>query len=231
MIGGALINGCRRRSPSSIVKLISSAILCRGTHNTCNAYSPSESKLQRLLSTEIQYQCDYAPPHQPVTEYGRFMVEDRPGEQSVTMRGKSSEDENIKIEAAMFDGIIVQQKAEGQENVHLHISMSVDIWKGEGTNNSNSANAMKFVCSAWPNTLEIQKVFMCRHDDASPPARLYMGPQFKNLNTRLQIGFYEFLNTRGVNDGLSMFLHKYMMNKDRIELIQWLGKLNCFLKT
>ncbi|KAL3650666.1 hypothetical protein CASFOL_007069 [Castilleja foliolosa] len=228
MIGGALINGCR--SPSSIFKFISSTLLRRGTHNTCIAYSPSDSKLQRLLSAEIQYQCDYAPPHQPVTEYGKFLVENRDGEQLITMRGKSSEGENIKIEAAMFDGYIVDQKAEGQENVHLHISMSVDIWKGEGTNNSANANAMKFVCSAWPNTLEIRKVFMCRHDDALSPARLYTGPQFKDLNTKLQIGFYEFLNTRGVNDGLSMFLHRYMMNKDRIELIQWLTKLDSVLK-
>lgn len=48
---------------------------------------------------------------------------------------------------------------------------------------------------------------------------------FRDMSTKLQNGFYEFLRTRGVNDDLSKFLHEYMMNKDRIELIQWLQKL------
>ncbi|KAK6162117.1 hypothetical protein DH2020_001958 [Rehmannia glutinosa] len=235
MSGGALINRCRRSlvSPSFFFKSISSSIQCRQNHQMSNAYaplpqaqtnpsssSPFQSKLLRILSSEIQYQCDYAPPHQPLTEFDRFIVEDRPGEQWIRLSSKSAEDENIKIEATMFDGFIIAQKSGDrgtQENVQLHISMSVDIWKGEGT------NIMKFVCSAWPDSLEIQKVFMFRHDE--PPARLYMGPHFKNLNSKLQTGFYQFLNSKGVNDGLSKFLHKYMMNKDRVELIQWLGKM------
>ncbi|KAI3467974.1 hypothetical protein Pfo_024637 [Paulownia fortunei] len=244
MSGGALINGCRTSliSPFFIIKSISSSILCRGTHNSSNAYAPQpqtqtqtqrnpsspslfESKILRILRNEIQYQCDYAPPHQPVTEFDRFMVEDRPGEQWITLRGKSAEGENIKIEATMFDGAIIAQKSgdEGtEENLRLHISMLVDIWKGEGT------DVMEFVCSAWSDSLEIQKVFLFRPDESS--VRPYMGPDFKNLNTKLQIGFYKFLNTRGVNEGLSKFLHKYMMNKDRIELIQWLGKVHFFFK-
>ncbi|KAK6162040.1 hypothetical protein DH2020_001941 [Rehmannia glutinosa] len=263
MSGGALINGCRRSllSPCFFFKSISSSIECRQNHQMSNAYaplpqaqtnpsssSPFQSKLLRILSSEIQYQRDYAPPHQiwknteyltkveidgviivrkcsvastqPLTEFDRFIVEDRPGEQWIRLSSKSAEDENIKIEATMFDGFIIAQKSGDrgtQENVQLHISMSIDIWKGEGT------NTMKFVCSAWPDSLEIQKVFMFRHDE--PPARLYMGPHFKNLNSKLQTGFYQFLNSKGVNDGLSKFLHKYMMNKDRVELIQWLGKM------
>ncbi|KAL6523874.1 hypothetical protein OROMI_030969 [Orobanche minor] len=230
MNGGALINGCRRSLLSScfLNRFISSTVLCR--RKTSNAYappqfyySPLESKIQRILSSEIQYQFDYAPPHQPLAEYDRFMVEERSGEQSITLRGKS--DENIRIEATMFDGFVVDQKKKDgtRENVQLHISMSVDIWKG-GAN----SNGMKFVCSAWPNSLEIHNVFIYGRYDQSP-TRLYMGPPFKNLNTELQTGFYKFLDTRGINPGLSMFLHNYMMNKDRIELIQWLGKLNCFL--
>ncbi|KAL6502120.1 hypothetical protein OROGR_027253 [Orobanche gracilis] len=230
MNGVAFINGRRRSLFSSCFfnRFISSTVLCR--RKTSNAYappppqfhySPLESKIQRILSNEIQYQFDYAPPHQPLAEYDRFMVEERSGEQSITLRGKS--DGNIRIEATMFDGFVVDQRAGTRENVQLHISMSVDIWKG-----ANSSSGMKFVCSAWPNSLEIHNVFIYgRHDQS--PTRFYMGPPFKNLNTEFQTGFYKFLDTRGINPGLSMFLHKYMMNKDRIELIQWLGKLNFFL--
>ncbi|XP_020550573.1 uncharacterized protein At2g39795, mitochondrial isoform X2 [Sesamum indicum] len=205
MSGRALVNGCRRRTSLlpfppffSIIKSLSSS--------TTQIQSPSHSNLLRLLRNEIQYHHHYAPPHQPVTEFDGFMVEDRPGEQWITLRGKSAKDENIKIEATMFDGSIIAPKSCG-ENLRLHISVLVDIWKGEGT------DLMEFVCSAWPDSLEIQKVYI-----------------FRILNTELRTGFYEFLKTRGVNDGLSKFLHDYMMNKDRIELMRWLGKVQSYFE-
>ncbi|GER51733.1 mitochondrial glycoprotein family protein [Striga asiatica] len=240
MSGGALISGRRRACP--LIKSICSTILRRGAHkspdNALLPHSPLQSKMQRLLSNEIQYQCDYAPPHQPLTEYDGFSVEDRPGEQLITLSGKSTEDENIKIDATMFDGFIVDRIKDERgtrEKPRFHISMLVDIRKGE------RSDAIKFVCSAWPDSLEIQKVFVYKHDESSP--RFYMGPDFKaviqhevhvfsqnavsilNLYTNLQIGFYQFLDVRGVNDKLALFLHKYIANKDRIELIQWMKGL------
>ncbi|CAA0841962.1 Mitochondrial glycoprotein family protein [Striga hermonthica] len=221
MSGGALISGRRRACP--FIKSMCSTILRRGAHNSPDnaflPYSPLQSKMQRLLSNEIQYQCDYAPPHQPLTEYNGFSVEDRPGQLLITLSGKSTEDESIKIDATMFDGFMVDRIVDERgtrENPRFHISMLVDVRKGE------RSDAIKFVCSAWPGSLEIQKVFVYRHDESS--ARFYMGPDFKNLNTNLQIGFYQFLDARGVNDKLTLFLHNYIANKDRIELIRWLGK-------
>ncbi|KAK4415415.1 hypothetical protein Salat_2648900 [Sesamum alatum] len=236
----ALVNGCRRSllplslsPPFFITKSLSSS--------TTQIQSPLHSNLLRLLRNEIQYHHDYAPPHQPVTEFDRFMVEDRPGEQWITLRGKSAEDENIKIEATMFDGSIITPKScdEGtQENTRLHISVLVDIWKGQGT------DLMEFVCSAWPDSLEIHKVYIFRN--GKPPAQPYMETAlsfdfqlslqllmgwpviFRTLNNELRTGFYKFLKTRGVNNGLSKFLHDYMMNKDTIELMRWLGKVQSY---
>ncbi|CAI9771474.1 unnamed protein product [Fraxinus pennsylvanica] len=102
------------------------------------------------------------------------MVEDRPGEQWITLRGKSAEDENIKIEATMFDGSVFAPKSGGEstgEEVQLHISLLVDIWKGEQN------ELMEFVCSAWSDALEIQKVYIFRHGGF--PTRPYMGPNIK----------------------------------------------------
>lgn len=111
---------------------------------------------------------------QPVTEFDRFVVEDRPGQQWITLTSKSAEGENVKIEATMFDGSILAPKSgdeDTEEVVQLHISMLVDIWRGE------ESSAMEFVCSAWPASLEIQKVYMLNRDDS--PAQPYMGPDIK----------------------------------------------------
>ncbi|CDP18788.1 unnamed protein product [Coffea canephora] len=191
-----------------------------------NSPPPFESNILRLLAAHIHHRSLYHPPHRHVTEYNGFTVEDRPGEQWITLRGKSTEDEHIKIEATMFDGSVCSPPSAAEcsgEDVRLHISLLVDIWKGDGN------ELLEFVCSAWPDSLEIQKVYIFRRDNS--PMGPYMGPNVRGLKLALVSGLYEFLRTRGVNDDLSLFLHEYMMNKDKGELINWLGKVKKFFET
>lgn len=100
-------------------------------------------------------------------------MEDRPGEQWITMKGNFGENETIKIEATMFDGSAMVPKSgddSAAENAYLHISLLVDISKGEGQD-------LEFVCSAWPDHIEIQKVYIFnREKSLSQP---YMGPNFR----------------------------------------------------
>ncbi|KAA8521667.1 hypothetical protein F0562_012343 [Nyssa sinensis] len=124
--------------------------------------SPFESNILRILRNEIEYQCEYAPPHQPVTEFNAFTVEDHPGDESDDGNG---------------------------ENVRLHINLLVDLSKGEG------CDLLEFVCSAWPDCLEIQKVYLFSRDSALPQS--YMGPNFRDLDKKLQSALFEFLMERG----------------------------------
>lgn len=99
-------------------------------------------------------------------------MEDRPGEQWITLRGKFGENETIKIEATMFDGSVVVPKSGDDstaEDVRLHISLLVDISKGEDCD-------LEFVCSSWPDHIEIQKVYIFRRDGSLKWP--YMGPNF-----------------------------------------------------
>lgn len=50
------------------------------------------------------------------------------------------------------------------------------------------------------------------------------------MSGEFQKVFNEFLVARGVNDELSVFLHEYMMNKDKIELLRWLGNVKSLLE-
>ncbi|KAI7989799.1 Uncharacterized protein LOK49_LG13G02728 [Camellia lanceoleosa] len=186
--------------------------------------SPFDSNIIRILRNEIQYQSEYAPPCLPAMEFHAFTVEDRPGEQWITLRGKFGENETIKIEATMFDGSVIVPKSGDDstaENVCLHISLLVDISKGEECD-------LEFVCSAWPDSIEIQKVYIFRRDGSLP--RPYMGPNFRDLDKKLQNALFDFLKARGVNDDLCVFLHEFMMNKDRSELIQWLTNAKSFVE-
>ncbi|KAG6649680.1 uncharacterized protein At2g39795, mitochondrial [Carya illinoinensis] len=187
--------------------------------------SPFEVNILRILRTEIQYQSEYAPPHKPVTKFNSFTVEDRPGEQWITMRRKFGDTENIKIEATMFDGCEPVPKPEVHiygGDVRLHLSLLVDISRGDG------CNELEFLCSSWPDSLEVQKVYILRRNRML--ARPYMGPDFRKLDAKIRKTLKEYLEARGVNDDLSVFLHQYMMNKDSTELIRWLGSVKTFVE-
>ena len=68
-------------------------------------------------------------------KFDLFTVQDRSGDQLITMSGKFGDIENFKIEAIMFDGCVAIPKlgdeSSGQDFV-LHLSLVVDISKGEG---------------------------------------------------------------------------------------------------
>ncbi|CAH9112193.1 unnamed protein product [Cuscuta epithymum] len=188
--------------------------------------SPFNSNLLRILHNEIDYLCAYAPPQRIAATFNEFTVEDHPAEQWVTLKRKFQDDEDIKIEATMFDGSIpVAPKSgdESNEDVRLHISLLVDIWKKGGR------DSLEFVCSAWPDSLEVQNVYIFKREGLQP-SQPYMGPNIKNLNNKLQDGVYEFLESRGIDGELSAFLHNYMMNKDKTELIRWLRRIKSFIE-
>ncbi|KAK3198314.1 hypothetical protein Dsin_021729 [Dipteronia sinensis] len=191
--------------------------------------SPFEANILRILKSEIDYQSDYAPPHQPAMKFNSFAVEDRAGELWMIMVGKFGDSEDIKIEATMFDGCVsvprVGDDATG-EDLRLHISVIVDISKTDGS------KTVEFVCSAWPNTLEIHKVYAFSSSSSrdNKLVRPYIGPHFGKLSGELRRTLGQFLEARGVNDELSVFLHEYMIKKDRIELIRWLRNPKSFVE-
>ncbi|KAH1119512.1 hypothetical protein GLYMA_17G216700v4 [Glycine max] len=136
--------------------------------------SPFDSNIIRILRNEIEYQEEYAPPHQPETQFNSFTVEERRGEQVVTIKGKFGEFEDVKIEATMFDWC-EHVPACGDDssgvNMRLHLSLIVDIAKGDGD------SELEFVCSAWPDCLNVEKVYMLRRGRMA--ARPYVGPDFR----------------------------------------------------
>ncbi|XP_059443830.1 uncharacterized protein At2g39795, mitochondrial-like isoform X1 [Corylus avellana] len=139
------------------------------------------------------------------------------------MRGKFGDAESIKIEATMFDGCEPVPKLgddSSGEDMRLHLSLLVDISRDDG------GDELEFLCSAWPDLLEVQKVYMLRRDGML--ARPYMGPDFRKLDAKIQKALKKYLEARGINHELSVFLHEYMMNKDRTELIQWFGDVETF---
>lgn len=52
----------------------------------------------------------------------------------------------------------------------------------------------------------------------------------RELDDELQYRLYDFLEVRGINDELACFLHQYMKNKDKAELIGWMKRVKSFIE-
>lgn len=189
--------------------------------------SAFEGNISRLLRREIQYELQSSPPKQPITKFDSFMLDGRPGERWIKLKRQYA-DEAIKIEATMFDGAAPAPSASASgglataDDMQLHITLIVSISKGEGD------GVLEIVCSAWPDSIEINRLFV--NANKKMPAEPYAGPEFKELDDELQDSLYDFLEVRGINEGLAVFLHEYMKNKDKAEIIKWMERVKSFIE-
>lgn len=52
----------------------------------------------------------------------------------------------------------------------------------------------------------------------------------RELDDELQDILYEYLEERGINEQLAVFLHEYMRNKDRTEFIRWMETVKSYIE-
>lgn len=50
------------------------------------------------------------------------------------------------------------------------------------------------------------------------------------MDDELQSSMQDYLEERGIGDELAGFLHEYMVNKDKIEFIHWMGEVKSFVE-
>jgi len=109
---------------------------------------------------------------QPPNSFGPFTVDERPGEQWISLKRNFGDKEDIKIEATMFDRSVPTSKSTKTEPEYiLHITFIVNISKAGAT------EALEIMCSAWPDTIEISKLCIRRGINTSPSS--YGGPEFE----------------------------------------------------
>ncbi|XP_013641693.2 uncharacterized protein At2g39795, mitochondrial [Brassica napus] len=202
--------------------LIVPKFLSSGSYVSEMRKSAFEGNILRLIRSEIQSELDHSPPLKPEDRFGPFTVDERPGEQWVSLRRKYGDKEDIKIEATMFDGSVPSSKSTSgdPEDVQLHITFVVNI--------SKDGQTLEIMCSAWPDTIQISKFFVRKSSKNSPNA--YVGPEFDEMEDELQDSVYQFLEERGISDDLAVFLHQYMKNKDKAEYIRWMETVKSYVE-
>ncbi|XP_048531507.1 uncharacterized protein At2g39795, mitochondrial-like [Triticum urartu] len=194
--------------------------------------SPLDERLLRLLRSEISYVADRRPPHQPPTGFKSFAVEDRPGEQWVRLRaarrGAGAGEEAIKIDATLFDGVaelppdasLFNRVEALEQGPRLHLSLIVEVARAD--------RVLGFICSAWPDQLAVRHVLTLRGAGAATDDR--GARDFTKLEPAEREVVKKFLQEREVDAELAEFLHDYVANKEKMEMLQWLKTVESFVE-
>ncbi|KAL0914721.1 hypothetical protein M5K25_015094 [Dendrobium thyrsiflorum] len=189
----------------------------------------ADENLGNVLQSEIE--CA-----QETGEHGRevdapedfpFEIIDKSGDQTIILKREFA-GENIQATIYVnVDGEDMSKDDEDDSEVDQesaaapNISLLVAIDKGEGP-------VLEIGCNISSSDLEIESVIMkSTHDSDGQGA--YQGPEFSELDERLQKAFHKYLKVRGIDSSLRDFLHEYMMNKDEREYLTWLKKVKEFV--
>ncbi|XP_074572141.1 uncharacterized protein At2g39795, mitochondrial-like [Curcuma longa] len=190
-----------------------------------------DDNLLRILRNEIAYLSNYLPPRPLPQRFKWFSIEDHPGEQWIRLRNESG-GEDVKVDVTMFDGADplppasapLFDKVESMERGRRpRISLIVEVARAEPAD-----SVLEFICSAWPDSLEVQMMFPLRRKGAA--VRPYMGRNFKDLEKDLRSRVTSYLEKQGVDDELAEFLHEFMANKDKVELHRWLRMVESYVQ-
>jgi complement component 1 Q subcomponent-binding protein len=64
----------------------------------------------------------------------------------------------------------------------------------------------------------------------SSPSHLYTGPPFEQLDEEVQGMLEQYLDARGINTALALFIPDYIDVKEQKEYLGWLGRVKAFVE-
>ncbi|KAE9404667.1 mitochondrial glyco protein [Gymnopus androsaceus JB14] len=210
--------------------------------------------LSNSLSEELKYEKESVADSDKEPDFlrefkaqGKWQIEDIPYNDEVTLSRKfgnenmrltfsivdvrGEHDEGLDNESASEEG---EEDAAQEEEVltTYPIRASLSITKS----NSPAALAIDMMCQEGQFVLEniayYQDGNLVNHSTAEADWKrrgIYMGPQFDTLDVSLQDEFDKFLQERGVNESLALFIPEFAEFKEQAEYVKWLEGVKGFV--
>jgi len=202
----------------------------------------TDVSLSGTLEAEIQYEkeagFDTVPDFvKEFTKAGVWTIDDATGHDEVTLK-RSFGNETVSIVFSIADIDTPQSEVEGEEaeeeaNVSYPVRCSITISKPK-----NAPGALAIDTLAQEGAFVIENI--AYYKDASLATDLtaeadwkrrglYIGPQFDHLDVGVQEEFEKFLDERGVNSTVALFVPEYAAHKEQREYMKWLESVKSFI--
>jgi complement component 1 Q subcomponent-binding protein, mitochondrial len=134
----------------------------------------------------------------------------------------TTQDGNVRV-APEAEELEDDYEDEGQQGFPAHASIRIER-PGKG--------ALAIEATAQDGDFLIEDLYYFQNADLADPATaekdwarrsLYTGPPFNNLDEDLQILLEKYLEERGINTRLALFIPDYIDHKEQKEYIRWLN--------
>ncbi|TEB34066.1 regulatory protein suaprga1 [Coprinellus micaceus] len=199
-------------------------------------------KLQQELDYENQENAAAGTPEfvKEFTSHGVWSIEDSAGQDEVALSRKFGQETirvifsiaDIQSEPEDFEASESEEAAE-QSTSDYPIRVSVSITK------ANAPGALNIDAVVQEGQFMTENVSF--YDDAKVGTELtaeadwkrrgmYIGPQFDTLDLGLQEEIDRFLQERGINETVALFIPEYAEWKEQNEYVKWLGKVKTFVE-
>lgn len=203
---------------------------------TFSAASPAVQKLNKKIVEELQYEKDnYETPKDLAKLPKEWKLTDTPGDVNIKLEKVLDNGRNVRIEwqlVSPFDPELEGFGAEGQENEETpepqeETNFEITIESKDGEKgmtyfcNTQQGEGHRFIVGnvkTWTATAERDNV------------GAYNGPDFEDLDDKLQEAMDEFLGEVGVTDEVFDFIDASAVDKEHREYMRWLENLNTFMK-
>ena len=114
-----------------------------------------------------------------------------------------------------------EHSEEEEEDAHTVIPFEVSISK------KGSKDKVIYFCDAG-ETVNIANVQYLPAGKTTEDKAVYDGPIFDMLSDDLKDSLHQYLADRNIDDDMAFFIHKFSINKEQREYVNWLKKLIIF---
>ncbi|KAF5750909.1 hypothetical protein HS088_TW03G01249 [Tripterygium wilfordii] len=186
--------------------------------STASAKKPSsEERLLRVLESEIECTNDEEP--EDIPDDFPFEIEDHPGERTILLK-RNYEGEIVTVEVDM----LTETDGGGDNDAEdpASIPLVVSISKGDDI-------CLEIGITAFVDEITIDSLSV-KQPEHSEDELAYEGPDFSDLDEKLQKEVHSYLEVRGIKPSTTNYLFSHMQNKDGREYRQWLKNLKNFIE-
>lgn len=199
--------------------------------------SAAAKKLQTGLAQEIQHEKDnYEKPAELSKVPGGWTFSDEAGNVNMKLEKELANEKVCKIEwQLMSPPMAYEEEVEGEQMPEepTEVELTVTVEKkggGEGLTYFCSASSMEGAKEGPKTTLNIGQVKIWNSVEERDNAASYNGPEFDDLDDRLQEALEEYLAEIGVNEQVQEFISISASDKEQREYMRWMESLNKMVK-
>ncbi|KAG8931400.1 Mitochondrial acidic protein mam33 [Tulasnella sp. 418] len=238
-----------RSAPLSRTTLATRQSLARQFSVSARSFGQGESDVELVskLKEEIQYEKEAAAEAGPVPEFvsdfkssGVWSIEAKDGNDEVVLTRKfGNEEVRVIFSIADIDAEAPAPEFDEDGNpVEGENSLTSTPVRCAITMTKPNTGALTVDCVAQDGNFTIDNITF--YGDGSLAKELtaeadwkrrglYIGPQFDHLDVALQESFERYLEERGINSSLALFIPEYAEYKEQQEYSKWLDNVHSFV--